>query len=834
MKRGLIPSIAISTSALLLFNASNSTACQTGSGTISGLQDGSQLIYQGFSLNQSGQFTGFFYNPTVTLPHAMRYSNGSRVDLGTLGGFTSEGHSINLSGQIVGAADLADNTSHAFLVNNGGTLQDLGTLGGASSTATAINDNGVIIGDSDLAGGGTSAFIITNGVMTSLGNLGANYSSAFALNNNALVVGQSSVASGGTNAFAYFNGVLSNLGTLGGDYSAAFAVNDTGEIVGESTVNGTDTHGFVYVGGTMTDVATLGGTFSTAYLVNSASQAVGLSSTADDVEYHGFVYANGTMTDLGTLGGPVSLPNAINSKGQIVGESFTDTGVDRAFLWEKGTLTDLNTLLPANSGWELQSALFINDAGRIVGVGTSNNVPQWFIMDLAGANTAPAAVAGPDQTVDCQGQANLDGSGSTDPDNDPLTYQWSFNGSVLGTTAKLNVSLPLGTNVVTLNVTDTCGASATASLTVTVADSTPPSGSCPAAVTASADSTCQAAVPNLTGQINATDNCTPASSIDISQNPPAGTLVGLGPHSVVITVKDNSGNASTCTVLFTVQDATAPTITGMPEPFTVSVGSDCQAHVPNILGSFTATDSCTPANLLIKSQNPVAGTLIGVGSYQMTVTVKDASGNESIAHLSFNVADTTVPAILGGLDSRTVSTDAQCQGTVPNVLAGLLVSDNCTAANQLVMFQNPAAGTKLPAGSSLIVVTIVDVAGNTNSATVPLKIVDTTAPVFQTLSVTPNVLSPPNNKLVSVTVSAVVNDNCDAAPVTKIVSITCNEPTAPSDIKITGNLTAQLAAIKPSSGNTRIYTITVKSTDASGNSSTAQVTVTVPKTANGH
>jgi endo-1,4-beta-xylanase len=102
------------------------------------------------------------------------------------------------------------------------------------------------------------------------------------------------------------------------------------------------------------------------------------------------------------------------------------------------------------------------------------------------------------------------------------------------------------------------------------------------------------------------------------------------------------------------------------------------------------------------------------------------------------------------------------------------------------------------------------------------------------VSVSPNVLSPPNNKLVPVTVSAVVSDNCDSAPVTKIVSITCNESTSPGDIQITGNLTALLAATKPSSSGNRLYTITVQSTDASGNSSSAQLTVTVPKTGNGH
>jgi probable HAF family extracellular repeat protein len=536
-------------------------------------------------MNQSGQLTGFFLDLSHgILGHAMAYSNGVRADLGTLGGTNSEGHSINVSGQVVGVADLTGGTqSHAFVTSAAG-LQDLGTLGGNSSTATAINDNGVIIGDSDLQGGGTGAFILTNGVgvLTSIGNLGSNYSSAAALNNNNLVVGQAGVASGGTNAFSYFNGVLSNLGTLGADYSAAFAVNDAGEIVGESAINSADTHGFVYINGTMTDVGTLGGTFSTAYLVNPAGQAVGVASLAGEAEIHGFLYANGTMTDLGTLGGAFSLPNAINTNGQIVGDTVDELGNSLAFIWENGTLTDLNALLPANSGWVLMQAVFINDAGRIAGVGNITVCRSGSSWILSAPTTTTHRSLWPVriQTVSCSDQAKLDGSGSHDADSDPLTYEWSANGSVLGTTVTLSVSLPMGNTVVTLKVSDPCGASTLDSLTVTVVDTNAPTGTCPAPVTVSADATCQAAVPDFVPQVSATDNCTP---VVITQDLAPGTLVGLGPHTITITVKDTSGNASSCQVLFTVMDTTPPTITGMPAPFTVPVGSDCQAQMPNML-----------------------------------------------------------------------------------------------------------------------------------------------------------------------------------------------------------------------------------------------------------
>jgi hypothetical protein len=90
------------------------------------------------------------------------------------------------------------------------------------------------------------------------------------------------------------------------------------------------------------------------------------------------------------------------------------------------------------------------------------------------------------------------------------------------------------------------------------------------------------------------------------------------------------------------------------------------------------------------------------------------------------------------------------------------------------------------------------------------------------------VLSPPNHHLIPITVSVTATDNCDASPVSKIISITSSEPAVPGDIQITGNLTCTLAATRNSKAG-RVYTITVQCSDASGNNSTATTTVTVPQ-----
>src|SRR5437899_12446067 len=174
------------------------------------------------------------------------------------------------------------------------------------------------------------------------------------------------------------------------------------------------------------------------------------------------------MTDLGALGGDDTTSAAINNLGQIVGASTTRVGASHAFIWQNGAMTDLNTLLPANSGWELVMARLINDSGRIVGDGLYQGVWRLFIMDFAAVNHSPVAVAGPNQTVECPAQVTLDASGSSDPDGDVLSYQWSAAGSVLGTNVTLSGSFSLGTNVVTLKVTDPCGAASEATVVVTV------------------------------------------------------------------------------------------------------------------------------------------------------------------------------------------------------------------------------------------------------------------------------------------------------------------------------------------------------------------------------
>jgi hypothetical protein len=182
-------------------------------------------------------------------------------------------------------------------------------------------------------------------------------------------------------------------------------------------------------------------------------------------------------------------------------------------------------------------------------------------------NRKPVANAGPDQpAIECTSPTttavSLNGTGSTDPDGDALTYLWSAPGVVFDdpTSATPIGQFHKGTTIATLTVSDSIQQDSD-TMSATVVDTTPPVITCPANIViecAAAGGTA-ASDPQLNpffAGVSATDVCDTTPTI--TNNAPA--FFPLGTTPVTFTAKDDDGNPSSCVATVTVKDTTPPLI----------------------------------------------------------------------------------------------------------------------------------------------------------------------------------------------------------------------------------------------------------------------------------
>jgi probable HAF family extracellular repeat protein len=320
------------------------------------------------------------------IPAAAATTTYTITDLGSLGAGGTNGSAVNATGQVTGYSSLSalvqdpagcppnypnpkkcvEHPWHAFLYGSG-QMTDLGTVGGGDfSVGSAVNRSGQVAGGSATNNGGNAAFVWNGKKMIDLGQqapLNGSNSGANGINDSGQVVGQ--YGTGSTqHAFLYSNGTMTGLpepGFTGPNGCVADAINNTGQIAGTCGDSIGQAHLVLWRGGAVTDLGTLGppGTwsFTQAVAINNNGQIAGTVFSGGTTE--GFWYSNGTITNLGSF-----LPAAINDNGVMVGGPSIDTG---------GTVQNLNTLIPAGSGDQIQNATAINNNGQIVASATGSS-----------------------------------------------------------------------------------------------------------------------------------------------------------------------------------------------------------------------------------------------------------------------------------------------------------------------------------------------------------------------------------------------------------------------------------------------------------------------------
>jgi hypothetical protein len=412
---------------------------------------------------------------------------------------------------------------------------------------------------------------------------------------------------------------------------------------------------------------------------------------------------------------------ATNTASVTVSGTATDPDSDPLTLqW-----TDENNA-SLGSGLSLTTSLTVGDhtltltATDSYGAASSHTV---HVTVMPEANASPTSIVGPDHTItaapgNTTAIVALNGSGSSDPDNDPLTYSWSDGQGVIGTTANLSVTKGFGTYTFTLRVTDPYGATSSASVTIIVKSSNQP----PVAIVGP-DLTATVPHDGIPNTNTAAVNLDGSASNDPDagqgltyqwtdqNNAPAGSAAHLsvtltpGSYLYTLTVTDPFGATSSSTEHVTV----------LPEPNAapfVNGGADMLGAANNVgQATFTLNASASDQDgdaLTIKwfegaTQIGTGATLtatLPAGSHTLTVTATDPYGATA--------SDTVVVSVQysGDFFNQPINNDGSSifkQGsTVPVkfTLTGASANANIVAHIYIAKVTNSIVGTEMEAVST--------------------------------------------------------------------------------------------------------------------------------------
>ncbi len=382
-------------------------------------------------------------------------------------------------------------------------------------------------------------------------------------------------------------------------------------------------------------------------------------------------------------------------------------------------------------------------------------------------------------------------------------------------------TFPIGITTVQCSASDTHNNAALGSFIVTVRDTTPPALSLPANITAEATSASGAVVTYTATATDLVDGSRPVTCDHAS-----GSTFPIGSTTVQCTATDTSGNTAHGSFSVLVRDTTPPALS-LPANITAEATSASGAVV-----TYTAT-----ATDLVDGSRPVtcdhaSGSTFPLGSTTVQCTAADAHSNTAHGSFLVTVRDTTPPVL-------SLPANITAEATSPN---GAVVTYTATSTD-LVDGSRPvtcdhASGSTFPLGSTTVQCTATDTHNNTAQGSFTVLVRDTTPPHIVSITASPNFIWPPNHKLVTVTITVIATDAVDNNPVSHIVSVRSNGDAGEDDHggddhgngddelqwKITGPLTVQLRA---DNDDHRVYTITIETTDFSGNKTQGTVKVAV-------
>ncbi|WP_337235611.1 putative Ig domain-containing protein [Staphylococcus epidermidis] len=364
-------------------------------------------------------------------------------------------------------------------------------------------------------------------------------------------------------------------------------------------------------------------------------------------------------------------------------------------------------------------------------------------------------------------------------------------------------------------------------ITISVIDKTPP------AVKAISNKTQKVNTEIEPIKIEATDNSGQAVTnkveglpdgvtFDEATNTISGTPSKVGSYDITVTTTDENGNSETTTFTIDVEDTTKPTVESVAdqtqevnteiEPIKIEATDNSGRAVTN------KVDGLPDGVTFDEATNTISGTPSEVGSYDITVTTTDESGNVTETIFTIDVEDTTKPTVesIAG-QTQEVNTEIEPIKIEAKDNSGQTVTNKVDGLPDGVTFDeatNTISGTPSEVGSYTVTVTTMDESGNATETTFTIDVEDTTKPTVESVA---DQTQEVNTEITPITIES--EDNSDQAVTNKVDGL----PDGVTFDEATNTISGTPSEVGS-------YTVTVTTTDESGNATETTFTIDVEDT----
>ena len=351
----------------------------------------------------------------------------------------------------------------------------------------------------------------------------------------------------------------------------------------------------------------------------------------------------------------------------------------------------------------------------------------------------------------------------------------------------------IGTNSITLTVTDDAGNTDSCLATVTVEDNIDPTLTTQD-ITIQLDGSGSASITPADVTNSAGDNCgTPVITVDQT----SFDCSEVGANTVTVTSTDANGNVITAPATVTVEDTVNPTAVCLDITVGLDTFGNATIEASDVDGG--SSDNCAIATMTV---SPSSFTSLELGANNVTLTVTDVNGNVDTCTSVVTVSDSNPPNAV--CQDITIALDASGNAVITSADIDGGSTDNGVIVS-IVASQTEFDCSHV--GTNSVTLTVTDDAGNTDSCLATVTVEDNIDPTLTTRDITIQLDGSGSASITPADVTNSAGDNCGTPVITvDQTSFDCSEVGA--------------------------NTVTVTSTDANGNVITAPATVTVEDNVN--